>query len=121
MADEQSQREHDDTLLFTGELPIRYYGAEDVVGVFADQVIVSHLGGVFTMYFYQMQLPPLLGDELSAEAKARVIEELKQAPAKCVSRVVLTPTLMEQLYGAIGTNMERFKRSVQKPASEGKE
>jgi hypothetical protein len=116
MANEQSQGEHDDTILFAGELPIKYYGNEDVVGVFVDQVIVSHLGGVFTLYFYQMQVPPLLGTEGSTEAKLRAIEELKQVPAKCVARVVLTPTLMEQFYGAIETNMDRFKRQAQKPA-----
>ena len=114
--DRQSQGGDDDTILFAGELPIKYYGNEDVVGVFADQVIVSHLGGVFTLYFYQMQLPPLLGTEGSTEDKLRAIEELKQVPAKCVARVVLTPTLMEQFYGAIKTNMDRFKRQAQKPA-----
>lgn len=122
MAEEQSQVERDDTLLFTGELPIRFYGNEDVVGIFADQVIVSNLGGIFTLYFYQMQLPTLLGQEAaSAEAKVLAIEGLKQAPAKCVARVVLTPSLMEQFYKAIEINMERFRRNAQKSGAKVEE
>jgi len=119
--DKQSQGGDDDTLLFAGELPIKYYGNEDVVGVFAEQVIVSHLGGVFTIYFYQMQVPPLLGQEGSTEFKVRAIEELKQVPAKCVARVVLTPVLMEQFYKTIETNMERFKQKAEEAARKTEE
>jgi hypothetical protein len=44
--------------VLTREIPIEYYGSEDVVGIFADQAIVSHSAGVFTLLFYQMQVRP---------------------------------------------------------------
>ena len=121
MTDEQPPREVDEEVLFKGVLPIQYGGNEDVVGIFADQVIVSNLEGMFTLYFYQMQIPPVTGDPSSVEARARVREELKTVYAKCVARVVLTPKLMEEFYRAMGINLERYNRVLQAQTQKSEE
>jgi len=112
MRDDQDEPLNRDDLLFDGELPIKYYGSDDVVGVFADQVVISHLSGMFSVYFYQMQLPPVVGDPNSPDTRVRLKEELKDIPAKCVVRIVLTPMLMEDFLKALQKNVERFKRKT---------
>jgi len=98
-------------------LPIRYYGNEDVPGLFADQVVISNLGGMFTLYFYQMQVPPFIGDANSPEFK-QFQEGIKDVPARCVVRVVLTPALMEQFAKAITSNIEKYKRLSEHQSNE---
>lgn len=98
-------------------LPLRYYGNENVTGLFADQVVVANLGGMFTLYFYQMQVSPFIGDPESAEFKA-FQEGIMEVPARCVARVVLTPVLMEQFARAIASNLEKYKRMSEHESNE---
>ncbi len=115
MADEEMPNEALEEIV----LPIRYYGSEDVTGVFADQVVISNIGGVFTIFFYQMQVPPFIGDPNDPEFKAKLRthqREITEAPAKCVSRIVLMPSLMEQFHVAIGSNLEKYKSKLQTQA-----
>ena len=83
------------------EKPVRYYGGGDVVGVFADLAIVSHGTGSFNLSFYQIHTPET--EQLAA------FEALTDIPARCIMRVVLAPGLIEQLYDAIGKNIEKSK------------
>lgn len=87
---------------FTKEVPIRYYGMEDVTGVYADQASVQHIGETFTLYFFQEQHP--LTDDIS------VLQKVEELPTKCVSRVVLSPALMQNLFTAIEKNMAKYHR-----------
>jgi hypothetical protein len=96
------------------EIPIEYYGAEEVVGIFADQAIVSHSAGVFTLLFFQMQVPP----PTTVEDLGRNLEVL---PARCVARIVLTPSLMQQFRDAMNTNIEKYNRTMQVPSREHEE
>lgn len=111
MADDRKPSKTDEELL-SREVPIKYYGNENVTSIYADQVVVSHLGGVFTLYFYQMQLPPTVGEPTPAQLK-ELQEQIKDVPARCVARVVLTPILMEQFSKAIETNVARYKAIVE--------
>ncbi len=111
-----SDQEPSETLkaVLTREIPLEYYGAADVVGIFADQAMVSHSAGVFTLFFFQTQLPLLATPEDLANS-------LQALPARCVSRIVLTPILMQQFLGALNTNMERYKAIVDQQAKQGEE
>lgn len=82
------------------DVPIKFYGSEDVVAIFADVAAVSHTTGVFVLSFYQVHISP-------PEQKP---EDLKEAPAKCVSRVVLTEKLFRDLLAAMESNLEKFNR-----------
>ena len=83
---------------------IKYYGNEETLAIIVDQAIVSHTSGLFTLYFYQMQFSPTPTKE--------ELETLEAVPARCVARIVLTPTLMQQFLGAIQTNLERYNRAL---------
>lgn len=87
------------------EIPLRYYGVEDTIGIFADQAVVSHSTGLFTLLFFQMHIPPTekSEDRLSLEA----------IPARCVARIILTPALMEQFLNAMEKNMAKYRLLVE--------
>ena len=84
--------------------PIQYLGVEDVFAIFADQAIISHASGMFSLLFFQMQLPLLPTED--------TLQHLEVIPAKCVGRFVLTPMLMQQFASAIQSNMERFSEKL---------
>ena len=87
------------------EKPLRYYGADEVMGIFADQVMVSHSTGTFTLMFYQMQVAEVTDLE--------VLKALPDIPAKCVAKIALAPQLVELFYQAVGTNLEKQKKMAE--------
>jgi len=102
MADEPEHGEQSEKALpeiVSRDIPIRYYGSEDVVGIFADQAIVMHIGGLYNLLFFQMQIP--LVESLEG------MQNLPAVPARCIAKVVLTPLLLQQFHEAIGKNLGR--------------
>jgi len=96
------------------ELPIKFYGAEDVVAIFADVAAVTHATGIFVISFYQAHAPMFLSEEQGAH-------EPKEVPARCVSRVVLTPKLFKGLLAAMQGNLEKYNRLAELKQKEAKE
>lgn len=108
MADQEEKTSEEE--LLSRQVPIQYYGTADIVGVFADQAMVSHSTGLFTLYFFQMQVPP-----------TENIEDLKKltgVPTRCVARIVLTPELLQQFVGAISKNLGKYNRLVEQQSQE---
>lgn len=95
------------------ELPIKYHGAEDVVGIFADQAMAFHQAGYFTLLFFQTTLPPTEDKE--------VLKQLQQLPARCVARIVLTPELMQKLSDAMLKNLAKYRKLVTYLAEQAKQ
>lgn len=91
--------------VITKDLLIKYYGIEDITGVFADQAMVFHAGETFTLFFFQTSFPPT--QDLA------VLESLEEIPARCVARITLTPTLMQQFSAAIIKNLGQYQRMVE--------
>ena len=106
--EEGAQMEEDG--VYTIEKPIRYYGAENVIGIFADLAMVSHSTGNFTLYFYQIQIPET--------ESIKALKEMEVLPARCVSRVVLSPPLVDQLYEAMGKNIAKYRKLLEEKRRE---
>ncbi|SRR6266567_4520234 len=105
MADkEQSPDGVDEAELLSRELPLEYYGTEHVVGIFADQVMVSHSTGLFTLSFFQVQVPPTTDME--------VLSKLDKIPARCVSKIILMPPLVEQFFAVMEENLIKYKERL---------
>ena len=105
MADEQALR--DDAELVQGDpklesAEIEYTGLDDAFGVFSDVAVITHQQDIFSLYFFQLQVPGF---------KAGPNESLEstRAQAKCVARIILTPERMLALHQAVGRNLQRFK------------
>lgn len=94
-------------------VPIRHYGTEDVLGIFADQAIVSHSTGLFTLLFFQLQFPPA--------PNAEILQQMQELPARCVTRIILTPQLMQQFADAINENLVRYKRLTDRASARAQE
>lgn len=85
-------------------LRLKYYGAEDVMGVFADQAMVQHTPQTFTLLFFQHQVPPT---EDLAE-----LQNMDELPARCVARIILTPQLMAEFLSAMQRNMDKHGQLI---------
>jgi len=95
--------------ILSRELPIAYYGTEDVIAVFADQAMVSSSPSLFTLFFFQMQVPPTTDME--------VLRTMDKIPAKCVGKILLTPSLMEQFFTALEGNIKKRKARLERFAA----
>ncbi len=86
------------------EKPLRYYGMEDVVPIFAELAAVRHTDQVFSLLFFQTGVP--ITEDRS------VFEAMPEVTAKCIARIVITPKLMGELYKAMETNMQNWQKLI---------
>jgi len=106
MAEEEpAAREESATISFVTEKPIHYYGMDDVVPVFGELAAVRHSEQVFSLFFFQTVVP-------ITEDRA-VLEGMREVPAKCVAKIVLTPKLMAEMHKAMQTNIESWQKLMQ--------
>jgi hypothetical protein len=85
------------------EVSIRHYGMEDIVAIFADVSAVQHGTGQFVISFFQLH-PPL------QTTPTPMSDIPKEMPAKCVSRVVLSPAHFTKFVEAVQNNLEKYNR-----------
>ncbi|MCM3873688.1 MAG: hypothetical protein ND895_23625 [Pyrinomonadaceae bacterium] len=93
-----------DKVLFI-EKKVRYYGAEDVLPIYAELAAVRHTEHIFQLLFFQTVLP------VTEDPKEYV--KLEEIPARCLARIVIPPELMSDLYRAMGTNMEKRQKLLE--------
>lgn len=110
MADEETQQGEPEFPFDADEQPsrIRYVGTEDILGLYADVAVVAHQNDIFSLYFYQLQIPTFVAGRDEAH--------VAQADAKCVARIVLTPQRLFAFYTAMAKNLERFKAKIEEAA-----
>jgi len=84
--------------LVTVAVPLRWEEPDDVKTTYANQVYVTHAGPEFYLVFGEMRLP---------HAVEKPPEEI---PVKVVSRVALTPEIMEQLLAIVEENYGNYQR-----------
>lgn len=69
--------------------------------------VIQHDDETFTLSFFEIRQPMILGE--TDEEKQEQIEALVEVEAKCVARLVLTPTRMYNFIAAAQENFERFE------------
>jgi hypothetical protein len=81
-----------------------FIGMDQLLGVYADAFLVTATGGMFTVYFFQAQLPGSFTGTLTQTA------QLKTEQAKAVARIVITPeglgNLVKAMAGHAGLKVE---------------
>ncbi|SRR5713226_1120843 len=76
-----------------------FVGMEDVLAIYSDAFFVANAGDMFTIYFFQNQLPDVAQREIART------ETIKLARTKCIGRIVVSPNGMAKLVDAMATNM----------------
>jgi len=87
--------------------PIRFIPPEESISRFANFALIQHDEEFFTLSFYEIQKPPLMG---TSEQKKAAIEKLEDIPAFRVARIIVTPTHFKQLVKAMQGNWEGYEK-----------
>jgi hypothetical protein len=88
--------------------PIRFISPETVVSRFSNFALVQRDEDCFTISFFEIQKPPLMGTK---EERKEAIEKLEFVPAVCVARIVATPSHFKSLIAAMQKNLEGFEKN----------
>ncbi len=89
------------------QLPIRWDTPVELPTMFATNLIVQRTAETFTISFFEIRPPILLG---TPEQNQSTLSELKEVVAHCVVRVVVTPERMKEFVGVLNTSYEAWQR-----------
>jgi len=81
---------------------------DDVRTEYVTNLVVQHTKHEFTVTFFQIPQPLLLG---SPEQKRRQIESLEEVSARCVGRFVFATSRMPEVVQVLKDNMETFNKT----------
>lgn len=87
---------------------IRFEFPETVVSRFSNFALVQRDEDYFTISFFEIQKPPIMGTK---EERKKALEGLEYVPAVCVARIVATPSHFKNLVAAMQKNLGGFKKS----------
>ena len=89
---------------------------EDLQSHFISNIIVQHQPEAFILSFFEIWPPPILGDS-DAEIR-RQADSIEEIEAKCVARLVVTPSKMEELIKAMTDNLQTYREMMRALAIE---
>jgi len=81
---------------------------EDLQSHFVSNIVVQHQPDVFILSFFEVWPPAILGD--TDEEKQHALEAVDQVEAKCVARLVLTPSKMREFVETTTENLQNYER-----------
>ena len=83
----------------------------DLTSHFVQHFVVQFREDHFVLSFFEIWPPIIVGE--TEEEVVRQLSDLAAVPAKCVARLVITPSKMEELIGIMTDNYERFRHQQQ--------
>jgi len=97
---EQEQQQSDEITL-----RVNWHFPEGLQSRYGNNVLVQAGQSEFTISFFEMQLPILLGPPEENKAK---LQEMGSIQAECVSKVIIPPRLVKGLIDALQTELDKF-------------
>jgi hypothetical protein len=85
-------------------IPLEYKITNDVIGIYADNLIVQHTDNEFILSFFQIHYPPQPPEN----------GVLKSLQANLIARVILSPKHMEGLVEVVAANFIKYKVALEK-------
>jgi hypothetical protein len=92
--------------------PIKWTFPPGLVSRAATNIIVQHSEHEFTISFFEVQQPILLG---TLEEVQSQLEQIESVPMICVSRVIISATRMEGFLEVLQKNFEQYQSKLKKP------
>lgn len=87
-------------------VPLDFRGHEDMPLAYATTVVVQHTQDEFVLSFFSVAPPILLGEPEHVRQKQ---DELNAIPARCVARIVMSPSRMAQLVEVVKGNLAMYE------------
>lgn len=92
------------------EIPVEWE-IPDSPAPYATNLVVQHTEHEFRISFFQVEQPILLGEE---EERDRQAEAVEMVPARCVARVIVSATKMEDFVNVLQENFGRYKNTYER-------
>jgi hypothetical protein len=83
---------------------------EDLRTYFVANFIVQHEPENFILSLFELWPPIILGE--TKEEKLEVVKSIDSIDAKCVARIVLTPTRMREFIEVITENFKAYEKKI---------
>lgn len=84
---------------------------DDLQSHFVSNIVVQHQPDMFILSFFEVWPPPILGE--SDEEKRQVIDAIDHVEAKCVARLVLTPSKLREFLETMSENLHNYEHMMQ--------
>jgi hypothetical protein len=101
---EQEQQQSDEVTL-----RVNWHFPEGLQSRYGNNVLVQAGPSEFTISFFEMQIPILLGPPEENKAK---LKEMGSIQAECVSKVIIPPRLVKGLIDALQTELDKFSSQM---------
>jgi hypothetical protein len=82
----------------------------DLQSHFVSSIVVQHQPDAFILSFFEVWPPAVLGK--SEEEKRKILESLDSVEARCVARLVVTPSKMGEFVAVMTENLENYERTM---------
>lgn len=87
------------------DVPIEWHIPENLPTQYATNVIVTHTDNEFIVSFFETFPPLIVGEPDQVQKQVEALESIR---ARCVARIVVSPSRMEAFIGALVQNFTRF-------------
>jgi len=84
---------------------------DDLQSHFVSNIVVQHQPDIFILSFFEAWPPAILGE--TEEEKQQALEAVDRVEAKCVARLVLTPSKMQEFLETMKENLQNYERMMQ--------
>jgi len=84
---------------------------EDLQSHYVSNIVVQHDPDVFILSFFELWPPTILAE--SEEEKTKALMALEHVDAKCVARLVVTPSKMKEFIAVIQENFKSYEQFLQ--------
>jgi hypothetical protein len=88
--------------------PLQFIVDSSTTGRFSNFIHIQHEAENFSISFFEVQRPLIMGESEIERKKA--IEVIETVPAVCVSRIIVTPSSFKGFLGAMQLNWEKYER-----------
>jgi len=93
-------------------LPIEWYFPEGLTSRYATNLVVQLTEHEFTLSFFELRQPVVLGSPEERKAKLAQIHSVR---AECVARVIVSAGRMPEFLGVLQKQLEIYRSTVEKP------
>ncbi|MBI5841043.1 MAG: DUF3467 domain-containing protein [Chloroflexi bacterium] len=96
---------------FAKKIKIERIYPDELKSYFVSNVVVQHQPDNFILSFFEVWPPAVLGE--TDEEKEEAFNAIDHVEAKCVARLVVTPSTMKQFLDTIAENWKNYERLIQ--------
>lgn len=89
---------------------------EELKSYFVSNVVVQHQLDNFILSFFEVWPPAILGE--TEEEKIKELNSIEKVEAKCVARLVLTPSTMKEFLDTMTGNWKNYEELLKTEAGD---